>query len=395
MAKYLIKLFPIDRYFFGGDITFGTDNTNYFVRSEYFPQQTTLLGMLRYYILQQNNMLDKNGKVIKDKEAELIGPKSFDATKVSEISNFGIIKNLSPVFITSPEGEYFVQSREYGLQWQEDEVSGEKKRELIPLKLRKRKGSNNFSEKEICYFEGYNSKIEIPELLVNARTGNIRYFDYKDEMKNDPMNGVFIPNEQIGIRLPKNSKERSNKEKGFYRQIGYTMPSEYGFAFYADIEKDKKIFKSGSSLIRMGADQSWFRMEIIGETSENVTIGDYYSLTTNLFRKVNNFNEKVVLLSDCFIDRIDYDKYLYASVATVPFRYIEMIKEDSTQNPNNHQKVFHLKGANIKSIKSIKYRTLLKKGSVLYVENEIKKLKLINNITSNKAFNQIGYNHAI
>jgi CRISPR-associated protein Cmr3 len=66
MAKYLIKLYPIDRYFFGSDVTFGADNSNYFVRSVYFPQQTTLLGMLRYYLLLQNNMLDDKGKVISD-----------------------------------------------------------------------------------------------------------------------------------------------------------------------------------------------------------------------------------------------------------------------------------------------------------------------------------------
>ena len=391
MAKYLIKLYPIDRFFFGSDVTFGSENENYFVRSVYFPQQPTLLGTLRYYLLQQNNLLASKGKVINPADVNtLIGETGFDA-EVFHAEGFGIINELSPIFITGPDGEYFVQSREYGLQWKEDEVSGEKKQELVPLKLRKRKGKNGIIGDQLYYFDGFNSKTEIPDLLVNARTGHMRYLEYQVDRKNDPMNGIFIANEQVGIRLPKNQAEKNNKEKGFYKQIGYTMLPGYGFAFYAEIEKKNKIFKSG--LVRMGADQSWFRIDITGETDENTSIGDYSSITTNLFRKVNDFNEKVVLLSDCYIERTEYNKYPFASVSTVPFQYIKTILPN--EKPARDEKIFSLEGGTLKLKKSKEYRTLLKKGSVFYVNTVQEKNDLIAFLKSKQAFYQIGYNYAI
>lgn len=401
MATYLIKLCPIDRFYFGNDVTFGPNNTNYFVRSVYFPQQTTLLGMLRYYLLVQNDALDEKGKVKCTPPSladDLIGNSGFDA---SPKPNFGLIKEISPVFISGPDGEYFVQSREFGLQWQEDELNGDKRHELVPLKVRKGHGKKGFSEHGIHYFEGFNAKTEIPDLLVNARTGRMRFFEYKNELKDNPMNGIFIPNEQIGIRLPKTLDERKNKDKGYYKQIGFTMPSGYGFAFYAkiDIPTNKK-FEDG--LVRMGADQSWFSLvqEPVNETDQsilkNFSVSDTESTLVNrLFRKVNDFNEKVVLLSDSYLTKDEYEKCLFASVATVPFRFVK-ITEKEGKTPEGKRKIFTMNGTGLKLTKSEEYITLLKKGSVLYVKSKKEKDQLIKYLKDSKqAFYQIGYNYAI
>lgn len=400
MSTYLIKLCPIDRFYFGNDVTFGPDNANYFVRSNHFPQQTTLLGMLRYYLLLQNDFLNEKGKVIvsQDFEAKLIGSKGFNSTTVSD---FGLIKEISPVFISGPDGEYFVQSREFGLQWQEDELNGDKKQELVPLKVRKDHGKNRFSDHGIYSFKGLNSKTEIPDLLVNARTGQMRFFEYKEELKGDSMNGIFIPNEQVGIRLPKTQDERKNNDKGYYKQIGYTMPSGYSFAFYAkiDIPANKK-FENG--LVRMGADQSWFSLyqDSVNETShsipKNFSVSDTEtSIVQGLFRKVNDFNEKVVLLSDSYLTKEEYEKYPFGSVATIPFRFVKITEEEG-KTPEGKRKIFTLNGAGLKLTKSEEYITLLKKGSVLYVKSKEEKNQLIKYLKDSKeAFYQIGYNYAI
>jgi len=261
MSTFLIKLYPVDRYFFGSETTFGPDNINYFVRSAYFPQQTTILGMLRYYLLLQNDLLDKNG-AIKDEDAAgiLIGKNSFDP---ADAQDFRIIQNISPVFISAPEGEYFAQSREHGFNYTEDEVTGEKKKELIQFKLRGFRNGSICHNKPVYYLDGLTAKSEIPELYVNARTGQTRFSDHKKELKSDPMNGFFISHEQVGIRIPDDEtiKDPNKKKKGYYRQVGFTMLPEYSFAFYAEIDKKTGIrFESG--MVRMGADQSWFRIEI-------------------------------------------------------------------------------------------------------------------------------------
>ena len=52
--KYKIDLKPIGTFFFGSDKKFGEgDEVNYFAQSSLFPQQTSILGMLRKEILVQ------------------------------------------------------------------------------------------------------------------------------------------------------------------------------------------------------------------------------------------------------------------------------------------------------------------------------------------------------
>ena len=389
MATYLIKLYPIERFFFGSDQTFGKDNENYFVRSVYFPQQTTLLGTLRYYLLQQNDKMNEYGKTNPDGK-RLIGNMGFDAEIKADV-DFGIIKKLSPVFITGPDGEYMVQSREYGYNWIEDEITREKQRELTPLLLSKRKGTTSFGDNEINeihYLEGLTSKTEIPDLLVNVKTGRIRHFDFKDELSNNPTNGVFIPHEQVGIRKPR--KEDIDKNKGFYKQIGYTMKPGYGFAFYAQLDpNEEKGDKIGPGLVKMGADQSWFRVECKIQASEIES--NMLRLTRNLYNRFNKLENKIVLLSDTYIDWDLYNSPTIplASVVTVPFRYL------ITNRPKQGAPEYDFKRAELKLRKTTKYRTLLKKGSVLFLANNADKQQLIKQMQSNKAFLQIGYNYAI
>ena len=87
MTDFHIALTPIDKFYFGGDMTFPVGNdkndafntkfSSYIIESTYFPQQTSLLGMLRYLLLS-NSRYFSNGRII-DKEgaAGLIGEQSF------------------------------------------------------------------------------------------------------------------------------------------------------------------------------------------------------------------------------------------------------------------------------------------------------------------------------
>ena len=71
MSKYQITLTPIDKCCFGGDMTFMVGNkeddefnekfSSYIIRSSLFPQQTSLLGMLRFFVLR-----NAGEKVFKD-----------------------------------------------------------------------------------------------------------------------------------------------------------------------------------------------------------------------------------------------------------------------------------------------------------------------------------------
>ena len=107
MSKYQITLTPVDKFFFGGDMTFQVgakelpknwneitdenerariekqveDNTrysSYIIQSSLFPQQTSLLGMLRFLILRNYEDVFKEGQIVnKDRAKALIGERSF------------------------------------------------------------------------------------------------------------------------------------------------------------------------------------------------------------------------------------------------------------------------------------------------------------------------------
>ena len=108
---YLITLTPMGKFFFGGDMTFtvngkDTDFTSYIIRSNKFPQQTSLLGMLRFLILRNDrNVFDSSSQSIIDttKAKDLIGDRSFEIT--GSKGSFGVIKNISPCFVQAKNGD--------------------------------------------------------------------------------------------------------------------------------------------------------------------------------------------------------------------------------------------------------------------------------------------------
>ena len=106
MKQYLMKLTPLEAYFFGNEKSFkypkqensGQMSNQYYIKSESVPAQTTLLGMLRYLLLpvKKNNFSDYTDDD-KKLNAEAVGASSFDFEQKD--SSFGKIKGISPVFL--------------------------------------------------------------------------------------------------------------------------------------------------------------------------------------------------------------------------------------------------------------------------------------------------------
>ena len=72
--RYLVKLTPTGKFFFGGDMRFGTDGkdgdfSSYIIESSMLPQQTSLLGMMRFLLLSNNpDLFDIKDNCIKKDE---------------------------------------------------------------------------------------------------------------------------------------------------------------------------------------------------------------------------------------------------------------------------------------------------------------------------------------
>ena len=116
--QYLVKMTPLEPYCFGTDQSapyIGAENGGkgtYFIRSKALPEQTTLLGTLRCMILESQGLLKENFDYTPEERQQMaacIGPESFRFISEKK-QNFGYIKEISPLFIISPEGHICIKN---------------------------------------------------------------------------------------------------------------------------------------------------------------------------------------------------------------------------------------------------------------------------------------------
>ena len=274
MNTYFIKLTPLSPFFFGGERTFGDRrNQNYFAKSNFFPQQTTVLGMLRKELLIQGKLFKEKWNDYtnydKNKMEEWIGTGSF---KLDGPNNFGKIKSLSPVFLTDGH-EHFIP-RPFDSDFSFLQNTGKaflyKKINFIPL------------------VEGYNPKDGLSHSLI-SKNGT------KKEMAE-----LFEDFVKVG-----NAKERQEDDTDkFFKQKFYTLKEGFSFALFAEVDFDLK-----SGTVYMGADNSSFRMEA--------------EKTEMKFENIIPFEpaeNKISLLSDALVDENIYSLCQFAITETIDFR---------------------------------------------------------------------------
>lgn len=338
MALYLLGLKPLGSFFFGGEVTFGDgENINYLVKSNFFPQQTTVLGMLRKEMLIQKGYLSMTGKgeILKTgkKEVEaLIGPESFDITKVDQ--DFGVINKISPVFLYKSDSSwkksfFSVAPKDFGLEFVK--APG--------------KACFNLKQKEhVPFMKNYNPQTGLADFFINGACEQILFKD------------MFMPVARIGITK---GDKGTTEEKGLYKQTAYRLKESFVFACIADIADPG--FRLQDSLVFMGGERSAFKLTV---HACDKTFEDIFAVAPD--------DKRAVLLSDAYVKAEIYDYCDFAVTETIDFRNIKT----ST--------------GNYRFAKGKSKHTLLKRGSVLYPGPggmaEIKKLMTQNNL------NKIGYN---
>jgi CRISPR-associated protein Cmr3 len=343
--KYLIRLTPHEKFFFGGSRTLGETNENYLVTSMYFPQQTALLGFIRYQLLLQCNdtsIFDKN-KIQNSKEAsKLIGEKSFS---IGDGFNFGKIKSISPMFIEKEDVFYFPCSKEYQFVDDPQQDCPEIKRKVFldPEVPTTEEGSYQAPVK----IENYNPKVPISDMLMDKCRNIIHYED------------VFVAHKQTGIKKSPNGQTQDN---AFFVQTYWKMKKSVSFAFIVELEE--AVLKSREVVV-FGSEQQTFRMDV----KEFFTP---FEELTPIYQKSTYF-DKLVLLSDAYVEQDVMKKSVYAISETIPFRVMKTSTSDIDYS---------------KKFKKTDTVELYKKGSVFYGDvDEIAKCFDIPDLKS------VGYNH--
>ena len=395
MSNYLIKLTPLDKFFFGQKKTFGDDNANYFVYSSHFPQQTALLGLLRYQLLQiAGEDVFKDNKIQDEhKAAELIGEQSFSPF-VKDKLQFGIIQSLSPVFIIdkkNDEGkeEYF---RPVGRRFQ-------KKKEKAPYSLL------HLSCEDECppIFESRESQKEKEEAYDPKKGLASCWLSSKSHtLLNEE--DFFTKDERIGIRTDyegatnddaffcqryyrfKNFKKVVEDEEGKVCKQPPVRVHDFCFATVLEIEGEIEHKKLNGRIVYLGGERQPFLMEV----SEEKKAYDLTIESSTLTSDEKHYT--VVLLSDAKIEPNHLKEVKFASTEVKDFAcLLTHVWTKKFYNKENKRQEHYLKeSATALSLQ----KELYARGSVFYFDTKEQANQFCEDLEKVPNFYTIGYNHA-
>lgn len=365
MNKYLVKLCPLGKFFFGGDMTFQIGNdeksehnsayASYVLESNLFPQQTSLLGMMRYLFLCRNPQvfsLSKR-KIINPAGEEVkawIGAQSFMVTDKHECENdFGKIKSLGPCFLLKEDEAFLQLPKDYDYK-----VDFSKNTSIL--------SSLNGHPLIVPVIEQYNPKSFREPQYVGLKSGKI-----------ESESAIFEKDIRIGIN--KNYQGKSD-EKGFYKQISYRLKNDFSFAFLLETEID--LSDCQHEVVSLGADGSKFSLSVAQMDDIELRYPE------RILPKLTEGYARVVLLSDSLLDGSDWELACFSITGQVPFRYLK-----STVETND----YNVLSGKVKRSEEKYY--LYEKGSVFYFKGEKTAQQFVEQVEGKKEFHQIGYNYCI
>ena len=382
--KYRITLTPVDKFFFGGDMTFqvgsdekdrfNTQYSSYIIQSRYFPQQTSLLGMLRFLILRDNENVFKDNKIVNEKKAEdLIGNKSFTVNEPHGENSFGKIIGISHVRVCRDNTELEFAPL-FGLIDFSDS----------------REGTYNFGKVSVPNLSNqqYNAKDGLETLLMPLSEFESYFKDFQkimtdrkeEKKKKEPElqtppyqldDDIFVEDRRIGIA--RNIKTGRTDDGALFKQISYRFndkEAKHCFVFDAEVA-DVDLKKFNGQLVTVGGDNSQF---IIGISDSKSRQDDTTSASA------------LSLLSPAFLTRDDVKKNTcFAITQLMPFRFLT----DRKDNKNGNNRSYHILNSRLE--RSPRYE-LYAPGSVFYFKDEQQKKDFIKALEGKQEFRQIGYN---
>jgi CRISPR-associated protein Cmr3 len=386
LITYKIDLRPMDVFFFGGEQHFGEgDDANYFVRSNYFPQQSGLLGMLRHQLLIQNDCIPVKGK--EALASELIGSESYNLEGTG--LKFGAIHQISPLFISKETNLLFSEAFEFYVdkKYSPEELS------QVELDVKNKIGKtmiypNIESPSIISVGKEYLGKYEIKELLVSKNGDRFNFCLDKEFKKKGtlPENGVFVETGKPGIQKSAR-KQKGQKDQGFYKQYSWSFPEGVCFTFFAEIDREvAEKFDDGR--IMLGGEKSAFHMVVKEFDGDGSPFDENSTFYSGLYQRPHSSFHKIVCLSDCVVGEELSAKVAFMNNTMIDFRN----SRSKVQHTTNYNRMTSAsKSQTYESpTRSEKYQ-LLKRGSVLWVDDT--HLTEVQGCLNKPQHRTIGYNY--
>ncbi len=333
MKSYLVKLVPIEPYFFGneksfkfdGQVNCGQMSNQYFIRSERTPLQSTLIGTMRYVFLPHKKDWDSYSENELEENSKAVGARSFDIEETAA-QDFGLIKSISPVFI----------------------MKGDEK--LVVTPFDHKKGESNYTP-----FGGYKP--------IATDCGERLYtkdFISKDGIADSYMNldsGVIVPVDEIFASEIRVGQNKNQSKKAFFKKEYCLLKDGCYFAFYITLDDSAKVPENKVNVF-MGQGKSLFTVEF---SSEENTVSD--SISKHLGKGV------VYCFGDTLVDSSIYNSSKFAIVKTRDYRA-------------------YLTGEKGNVVKGSRLYKLIKAGSIFIADDFI----ALENSIKNQNCRQAGFN---
>jgi CRISPR-associated protein Cmr3 len=345
MNRIILKITPVDHYFFGSENinpikkvqpstneNKNKEETNYYLKSTMLPQQSTVLGALRYaLLLNSDKSIFENNKIVNKQNAEiLIGKKSFDLEET--IFDFGAIKGISHVFLIKGNEKYIPSPL------------------IDPDHLFEMKSDLPFIQK-------YDAKAGYEK----------KYTHGKSIFREDDIFEKLV--------LTQNKKEKETDRDAFFKTQYYTLKNDWAFGIELDIDDERKLAKS--FVMKMGGENRLFRFDKLDGIKAQESLDLYASPS----------HYTIALVSDAHIADYSTADFDFAILNTVPFRHL-------TSVVNETERYTHRSKTDNKELKQSKLIELIEKGAIFYFETE-NAMKNFETKIKKDYLQKAGFNHYI
>ncbi len=411
--KYSITLKPVTPYFWGMEqVTELGNKRNYYLESALFPQQTAILGMLRYQALAQYGFLSIPDSVKSDARI-LIGGSSFNS---GNTNGYGAIQKISSLQLQKGDDNYLFRSRDY-FNLTEDkahpvrkswiELAGLKPGEFVQTLIPKNHFAQLIYRKDAisptCVPVSWIDKNEFMELLILDN-----HIPVETDIDSSSVQSKYVikvdkviqKTGRVGIEKAWEGNTKSNAYyKQYFRELQETMvitdkaqpdfnkkmiiDADWKFTFKMEWDETKGFeFDPTERFITMGGEQSVF---LLSAEPDNSTVPVDFLPDIPVLN--NDEVYKLLLTSDTFISNEEkfYQLPVLVNGSTVRFRNF-ISKVDST-------KQYSVRGEKHSGFTQSTPSYLLKRGSLLYFADQGSLNDAIRLINQEQAFKAIGYNY--
>lgn len=302
---YFLTLRPLAPAYFGGE--HGPVEEDYFLKTRLFPQQTAVLGMLRYELLKRNAGLKYaagQGFAIDDpgSASELIGASSFSGDAGQ---TFGKIQQLSPVFLHYDDTAWFLIKDPVGFA-----------HATTPGRAWTGPGEESAT---LHYLPGYDVKKDpLPEIFASPEGRRLRV--YKGDTDGLSDDWAFHLSTKIGITK---QYKRQPKDDGFFKMERLHLHPRAAYACYVRLDAGHGLPQTSSGLVYLGGNRTPFQMHF-NQTSDFFPEGAAFALPG-----------VAVLLSDAYVGHSQGEVAALAATDSIIFRNQ---KTETGQPHSFHQK---------------------------------------------------------